>query len=229
MPNPPRTKITTASLCSQFYQLGQIDYIIFDGCQYKLDWEKYNSEVRNAQERMRLSQRNIELFEYFHNQRGLNEVHTIPHEPTTLERSLTDALADARSNYLDVLEKCDIIDEDDKICGVYFTSNKEYKMVYRRFVYDGILYYRDNKNNLLSYLNSYRGHLKDDGETIEGCICDDDDDDNDDDNNDEDANDADEDANDADDDADDDDDEDDNVNVVFSGEEGWRRWLNSIN
>jgi len=208
MPNPPRTKITTASLCSQFYQLGQIDYIIFDGCQYKLDWEKYNSEVRNAQERMRIIQGN---FIHWRN------------ENNNLDESIWhgwNALADARSDYLDVLEKCDIIDEDDKICGVYFTSNKEYKMVYRRFVYDGILYYRDNKNNLVSYLNSYRGHLKDDGETIDGCICEYDVTEVDDDDDDEDENYDDENAT-----EDEDDDNNGNENGEFFGEDGWRRWL----
>jgi len=170
MPNPPRdkprSKITSDSLCSQFYQLNQIDYIIFNEYCYKLDWENYNSKVAYRRERMRVIQNNVTSLR--------NELEWRwsgpdigPNELPTLESSL----AQARIDYLNALEKCNIVDEDEKICGEYFTSSKEYKIFYRRFIHNGKLYYRDDDNDLWSYLNSCRGRLKDDGETIEGCGC----------------------------------------------------------
>jgi hypothetical protein len=173
MPNPPRakprSKITGDRLCSQFYQLNQIDYIIFNKYRYKLDWESHNYYVRNARERIRVIQNDIDHFynqDHLHNQNEFSDVQTTHDEATRMECDL----ANARMDYLDLLEKCDIIDEDGKICGEYFTSNKEYKIYYQRFIHNGKLYYRDDNNKLWSYLNSWRGCLKDDGETI-GCSC----------------------------------------------------------
>jgi len=72
----------------------------------------------------------------------------------------------AREFHLSTLEHCDIIDEDGKICGEYFTSKKEYKIFYWRFLTNGKVYYRDEYDNIWSYGNSYIGHLKDDGDTL---------------------------------------------------------------
>ena len=76
-------------------------------------------------------------------------------------------LRNAEEFYMEALEKCDIIDENGKNCGDYFTATKNYDIVYRRFVSNGNVYYRDEYNDLWTCGHSYVGHLKDDGITID--------------------------------------------------------------
>lgn len=163
MPNPPRTKITIEDVNVQFYQLSEINYIISDGYRYRLDWEKYHSCVRRAYEYMKEVEGNLPSWSAFLATQG---VELDSHEQY-LERQHQQDLQNAREIYLDALEKCDIVDEDGKICGDYYRATKHYEMIYRRFVSDENVYYRDEYNDVWTCGHSYVGHLKDDGITID--------------------------------------------------------------
>lgn len=163
MPNPPRAKITLADLNSQFYQLSEVDFVIFNGYRYKLDLERYESNVRDAHRRVREIQNNSPGWNDFLLTQGVE----LNAHDQYMQRQHQQALQVARENYLNALDKCDIIDEDGKICGEYFKTAKEYKIFCWRFIVDGDLYYRDEYDDLWSYGHSYVGHLKDDGITID--------------------------------------------------------------
>ena len=60
---------------------------------------------------------------------------------------------------METLDKYNIIDEDDKICGEYSSKTRNYVMFLWRFTMEGRVYYHDVYMEVWSYANSYVGRL----------------------------------------------------------------------
>lgn len=132
----PKSKFTSEEIGSQFYQLNMVTTVSSNGYIYRLDIDEHESSVNYARScynsaREDFQQGNITSEEY-------NEHYDM---------------------YMETLDKYNIIDEDDKICGEYSSKTRNYVMFLWRFTMEGRVYYHDVNMEVWSYANSYIGRL----------------------------------------------------------------------
>lgn len=132
----PKVKFSIQEINSQFYGLSTIDSVTSEGYIYRLDINTHRLDVQNAREYLDTAKHDFE--------NGII---------TSEEYEL------ANNEYLHEVYKYNLIDEDDRICGEYFTNTKTYEIFNKRIIIHGTVCYCDKNMYVTTYSGSLLGTL----------------------------------------------------------------------
>lgn len=137
MPNPPtRVKFSIEDINSTYYSLTRQSTISLSGYQYRIDFARHSDDVRNASVDFERARANFE------------------------EGNITSEEFEEETNrFIYEQSKYYLIDEDDRICGEYFSDTKHSNIFYKRVMVRGRVCYIDENMGVYSYGGSYLGYL----------------------------------------------------------------------
>ena len=136
MPTPtPKVKLTIEEITGQFYKLRRFDTVSSEGYHYRIDFDKYDSDLNRARHCRRLAKMDFDS--------GLLTAEEFEEE---------------NKMYLFTISKYHLVDEDGKFCGEYFSDTRSYKLFYWRIMVNGSLYYRDENMDVFT-CSAYVGQL----------------------------------------------------------------------
>lgn len=140
----PKNIFSVSEINEQLANLEMINYVIYDGYSYQLNFMEYSNRIADIDN---------ELFESQMNYNNGN---------ITLEE-----LSVVKQKHKDEINTILIVDEDDAICGKYFIDTRECELLYKRFVVNGLNYYYDINYNVYTKDDTYVGYLTNDLQFID--------------------------------------------------------------
>lgn len=139
-----RIAIDPFDLSALFFSLSPCTEFVHKGIRYELNMTEYNSRISNAR-----TSRHQCLNDY---QNG-----TITYEEFQLQTN----------EYMTSIATYEVIDEHEKVCGIYDNMSRTLHMFLRQVTIDGVVYYCDVVDrNLYTYVGSAVGILSDDESEI---------------------------------------------------------------
>lgn len=139
-----RPVIDSFDLSALFFSLSPCTEFIHKGIRYVLNMTEYNSRISNAR-----TARHQCLNDY------QNEI--ITHDE--FQRQMDE--------FMTSIATYEVIDEHEKVCGIYNNMSKTLQIFLRQVTVDGVVYYCDDVDrNLYTYVGSSVGILSDDESEI---------------------------------------------------------------
>lgn len=162
MPTPtPKVKFTIQEITARLHQLTMIETIISNGYVYRIDFDEHSSTVDYA--RTCYDSAKLQFEEGIITSEEYKEEYDM---------------------YMETLDKYLIVDEDNKICGEYFSKTKHFIMFCWRFITEGKVYYHDDQREVFTYTGRHLGQLTDNMQIVRDLTSDSDNDNEDNDNED---------------------------------------------
>ena len=135
MPNP-KVKFSIQEINTQYYELCPINSVTSEGYIYRLDINTHRVDAQNAREYLDTARHDFE-----------NGIIT------------SEEYGRVNDEYLNEIYKYNLIDEDDRICGEYFTNTKTYEIFNKRIIVNGTVCYCDKDMYVTTYSGSLLGTL----------------------------------------------------------------------
>lgn len=135
MPNP-KQRFTIQELNHELYCLINLSSVSSEGYSYRLDYDRHEADCLNA--------------------RRIRETMRSNFEDGVIT---SEEYEEENDRYLYTIYRYYLVDEDDKICGEYFSNTRQYNLHYRRFNWNQTVYYRDDTDNVFTYGGRYVGKL----------------------------------------------------------------------
>jgi hypothetical protein len=139
-PQRPQRHLFESQLNSTLFNLRRSTEYIYDGVEYKFDFDEYNIRTDRARYHYHMAQNDYD-----------NQLIT---------KQILDDIAD---QYFNDICTYYLIDVDGKECGTFNTYTREYYIYLRRIQIDDVIYYADNCNVLQNYRGIFVARLLDDG------------------------------------------------------------------